>query len=224
MVPLLVLLLLSSALAFDDLDYDDDDLRNTTTTTLTSTSTTISTTTNQPTERSAEPDITDLRQSFSELEKENEKLEDERKCLCDVILSRAFSILLDKLHDAENEVVRLVDEKKEEEEKKKKMNREKEKKKRNREEEKKKRNREELTVEEEKIFRIDDKDFDWFEALETTTTPLPTSPTTTTTSLPTSTSTKVTSTKSSGTTSATTTTDGQVRIFNALSRTEKNAL
>jgi hypothetical protein len=166
MVPLLVLLLLSSALAFDDLDYDDDDLRNTTTTTLTSTSTTISTTTNQPTERSAEPDITDLRQSFSELEKENEKLEDDRKCLCDVILSRAFSILLDKLHDAENEVVRLVDEKKEEEEKKKKMNRE---------EEKKKRNREELTVEEEKIFRIDDKDFDWFEALETTTTPLPTS-------------------------------------------------
>ena len=216
MVPLLVLLLLSSALAFDDLDYDDDDLRNTTTTTLTSTSTTISTTTNQPTERSAEPDITDLRQSFSELEKENEKLEDERKCLCDVILSRAFSILLDKLHDAENEVVRLVDEKKEEEEKKKKMNREKE---------KKKRNREELTVEEEKIFRIDDKDFDWFEALETTTTPLPTSPTTTTTSLPTSTSTTVTSTKSSGTTSATTTTViGQVRIFNALSRTEKNAL
>jgi len=215
MVPLLVLLLLSSALAFDDLDYDDDDLRNTTTTTLTSTSTTISTTTNQPTERSAEPDITDLRQSFSELEKENEKLEDERKCLCDVILSRAFSILLDKLHDAENEVVRLVDEKKEEEEKKK----------RNREEEKKKRNREELTVEEEKIFRIDDKDFDWFEALETTTTPLPTSPTTTTTSLPTSTSTTVTSTKSSGTTSATTTTViGQVRIFNALSRTEKNAL
>lgn len=213
MVPLLVLLLLSSALAFDDLDYDDDDLRNTTTTTLTSTSTTISTTTNQPTERSAEPDITDLRQSFSELEKENEKLEDERKCLCDVILSRAFSILLDKLHDAENEVVRLVDEKKEEEEKKKKMNRE---------EEKKKRNREELTVEEEKIFRIDDKDFDWFEALETTTTPLPTSPTTTTTSLPTIT---VTSTKSSGTTSATTTTViGQVRIFNALSRTEKNAL
>jgi len=212
MVPLLVLLLLSSALAFDDLDYDDDDLRNTTTTTLTSTSTTISTTTNQPTERSAEPDITDLRQSFSELEKENEKLEDERKCLCDVILSRAFSILLDKLHDAENEVVRLVDEKKEEEEKKKKMNREKE---------KKKRNREELTVEEEKIFRIDDKDFDWFEALETTTTPLPTSPTTTTTSLPTSTSTKVTSTKSSGTTSANI---GQVRIFNALSRTEKNAL
>lgn len=206
MVPLLVLLLLSSALAFDDLDYDDDDLRNTTTTTLTSTSTTISTTTNQPTERSAEPDITDLRQSFSELEKENEKLEDDRKCLCDVILSRAFSILLDKLHDAENEVVRLVDEKKEEEEKK-------------------KRNREELTVEEEKIFRIDDKDFDWFEALETTTTPLPTSPTTTTTSLPTSTSTTVTSTKSSGTTSATTTTDiGQVRIFNALSRTEKNAL
>jgi len=216
MVPLLVLLLLSSALAFDDLDYDDDDLRNTTTTTLTSTSTTISTTTNQPTERSAEPDITDLRQSFSELEKENEKLEDNRKCLCDVILSRAFSILLDKLHDAENEVVRLVDEKKEEEEKKKKMNRE---------EEKKKRNREELTVEEEKIFRIDDKDFDWFEALETTTTPLPTSPTTTTTSLPTSTSTTVTSTKSSGTTSATTTTViGQVRIFNALSRTEKNAL
>jgi|688.fasta_scaffold09432_19 hypothetical protein len=216
MVPLLVLLLLSSALAFDDLDYDDDDLRNTTTTTLTSTSTTISTTTNQPTERSAEPDITDLRQSFSELEKENEKLEDDRKCLCDVILSRAFSILLDKLHDAENEVVRLVDEKKEEEEKKKKMNRE---------EEKKKRNREELTVEEEKIFRIDDKDFDWFEALETTTTPLPTSPTTTTTSLPTSTSTTVTSTKSSGTTSATTTTViGQVRIFNALSRTEKNAL
>jgi hypothetical protein len=216
MVPLLVLLLLSSALAFDDLDYDDDDLRNTTTTTLTSTSTTISTTTNQPTERSAEPDITDLRQSFSELEKENEKLEDDRKCLCDVILSRAFSILLDKLHDAENEVVRLVDEKKEEEEKKKKMNREKE---------KKKRNREELTVEEEKIFRIDDKDFDWFEALETTTTPLPTSPTTTTTSLPTSTSTTVTSTKSSGTTSATTTTViGQVRIFNALSRTEKNAL
>jgi hypothetical protein len=216
MAPLLVLLLLSSALAFDDLDYDDDDLRNTTTTTLTSTSTTISTTTNQPTERSAEPDITDLRQSFSELEKENEKLEDDRKCLCDVILSRAFSILLDKLHDAENEVVRLVDEKKEEEEKKKKMNRE---------EEKKKRNREELTVEEEKIFRIDDKDFDWFEALETTTTPLPTSPTTTTTSLPTSTSTTVTSTKSSGTTSATTTTDiGQVRIFNALSRTEKNAL
>ena len=216
MVPLLVLLLLSSALAFDDLDYDDDDLRNTTTTTLTSTSTTISTTTNQPTERSAEPDITDLRQSFSELEKENEKLEDNRKCLCDVILSRAFSILLDKLHDAENEVVRLVDEKKEEEEKKKKMNREKE---------KKKRNREELTVEEEKIFRIDDKDFDWFEALETTTTPLPTSPTTTTTSLPTSTSTTVTSTKSSGTTSATTTTViGQVRIFNALSRTEKNAL
>jgi len=215
MVPLLVLLLLSSALAFDDLDYDDDDLRNTTTTTLTSTSTTISTTTNQPTERSAEPDITDLRQSFSELEKENEKLEDERKCLCDVILSRAFSILLDKLHDAENEVVRLVDEKKEEEEKKK----------RNREEEKKKRNREELTVEEEKIFRIDDEDFDWFEALETTTTPLPTSPTTTTTSLPTSTSTTVTSTKSSGTTSATTTTViGQVRIFNALSRTEKNAL
>ena len=215
MVPLLVLLLLSSALAFDDLDYDDDDLRNTTTTTLTSTSTTISTTTNQPTERSAEPDITDLRQSFSELEKENEKLEDDRKCLCDVILSRAFSILLDKLHDAENEVVRLVDEKKEEEEKKK----------RNREEEKKKRNREELTVEEEKIFRIDDKDFDWFEALETTTTPLPTSPTTTTTSLPTSTSTTVTSTKSSGTTSATTTTViGQVRIFNALSRTEKNAL
>ena len=215
MVPLLVLLLLSSALAFDDLDYDDDDLRNTTTTTLTSTSTTISTTTNQPTERSAEPDITDLRQSFSELEKENEKLEDERKCLCDVILSRAFSILLDKLHDAENEVVRLVDEKKEKEEKKK----------RNREEEKKKRNREELTVEEEKIFRIDDKDFDWFEALETTTTPLPTSPTTTTTSLPTSTSTTVTSTKSSGTTSATTTTViGQVRIFNALSRTEKNAL
>ena len=215
MVPLLVLLLLSSALAFDDLDYDDDDLRNTTTTTLTSTSTTISTTTNQPTERSAEPDITDLRQSFSELEKENEKLEDNRKCLCDVILSRAFSILLDKLHDAENEVVRLVDEKKEEEEKKK----------RNREEEKKKRNREELTVEEEKIFRIDDKDFDWFEALETTTTPLPTSPTTTTTSLPTSTSTTVTSTKSSGTTSATTTTViGQVRIFNALSRTEKNAL
>lgn len=213
MVPLLVLLLLSSALAFDDLDYDDDDLRNTTTTTLTSTSTTISTTTNQPTERSAEPDITDLRQSFSELEKENEKLEDDRKCLCDVILSRAFSILLDKLHDAENEVVRLVDEKKEEEEKKKKMNRE---------EEKKKRNREELTVEEEKIFRIDDKDFDWFEALETTTTPLPT---TTTTSLPTSTSTTVTSTKSSGTTSATTTTViGQVRIFNALSRTEKNAL
>ena len=209
MVPLLVLLLLSSALAFDDLDYDDDDLRNTTTTTLTSTSTTISTTTNQPTERSAEPDITDLRQSFSELEKENEKLEDERKCLCDVILSRAFSILLDKLHDAENEVVRLVDEKKEEEEKKK----------RNREE-KKKRNREE-----QKIFRIDDEDFDWFEALETTTTPLPTSPTTTTTSLPTSTSTTVTSTKSSGTTSATTTTDiGQVRIFNALSRTEKNAL
>lgn len=207
MVLLLVLLLLSSALAFDDLDYDDDDLRNTTTTTLTSTSTTISTTTNQPTERSAEPDITDLRQSFSELEKENEKLEDDRKCLCDVILSRAFSILLDKLHDAENEVVRLVDEKKEEEEKKKKMNRE---------EEKKKRNREELTVEEEKIFRIDDKDFDWFEALETTTTPLPTSPTTTTTSLPTSTSTTVTSTKSSGT--------GQVRIFNALSRTEKNAL
>lgn len=206
MVPLLVLLLLSSALAFDDLDYDDDDLRNTTTTTLTSTSTTISTTTNQPTERSAEPDITDLRQSFSELEKENEKLEDDRKCLCDVILSRAFSILLDKLHDAENEVVRLVDEKKEEEEKK-------------------KRNREELTVEEEKIFRIDDKDFDWFEALETTTTPLPTSPTTTTTSLPTSTSTTVTSTKSSGTTSATTTTViGQVRIFNALSRTEKNAL
>jgi len=216
MVPLLVLLLLSSALAFDDLDYDDDDLRNTTTTTLTSTSTTISTTTNQPTERSAEPDITDLRQSFSELEKENEKLEDNRKCLCDVILSRAFSILLDKLHDAENEVVRLVDEKKEEEEKKKKMNRE---------EEKKKRNREELTVEEEKIFRIDDEDFDWFEALETTTTPLPTSPTTTTTSLPTSTSTTVTSTKSSGTTSATTTTViGQVRIFNALSRTEKNAL
>lgn len=216
MVPLLVLLLLSSALAFDDLDYDDDDLRNTTTTTLTSTSTTISTTTNQPTERSAEPDITDLRQSFSELEKENEKLEDDRKCLCDVILSRAFSILLDKLHDAENEVVRLVDEKKEEEEKKKKMNREKE---------KKKRNREELTVEEEKIFRIDDKDFDWFEALETTTTPLPTSTTTTTTSLPTSTSTTVTSTKSSGTTSATTTTViGQVRIFNALSRTEKNAL
>jgi hypothetical protein len=215
MVPLLVLLLLSSALAFDDLDYDDDDLRNTTTTTLTSTSTTISTTTNQPTERSAEPDITDLRQSFSELEKENEKLEDERKCLCDVILSRAFSILLDKLHDAENEVVRLVDEKKEEEEKKK----------RNREEEKKKRNREELTVEEEKIFRIDDEDFDWFEALETTTTPLPTSTTTTTTSLPTSTSTTVTSTKSSGTTSATTTTViGQVRIFNALSRTEKNAL
>lgn len=214
MVPLLVLLLLSSALAFDDLDYDDDDLRNTTTTTLTSTSTTISTTTNQPTERSAEPDITDLRQSFSELEKENEKLEDDRKCLCDVILSRAFSILLDKLHDAENEVVRLVDEKKEEEEKK-----------MNREEEKKKRNREELTVEEEKIFRIDDKDFDWFEALETTTTPLPTSPTTTTTSLPTSTSTTVTSTKSSGTTSATTTTViGQVRIFNALSRTEKNAL
>ena len=214
MVPL-VLLLLSSALAFDDLDYDDDDLRNTTTTTLTSTSTTISTTTNQPTERSAEPDITDLRQSFSELEKENEKLEDERKCLCDVILSRAFSILLDKLHDAENEVVRLVDEKKEEEEKKK----------RNREEEKKKRHREELTVEEEKIFRIDDEDFDWFEALETTTTPLPTSPTTTTTSLPTSTSTTVTSTKSSGTTSATTTTViGQVRIFNALSRTEKNAL
>ncbi len=210
MVPLLVLLLLSSALAFDDLDYDDDDLRNTTTTTLTSTSTTISTTTNQPTERSAEPDITDLRQSFSELEKENEKLEDERKCLCDVILSRAFSILLDKLHDAENEVVRLVDEKKEEEEKKK----------RNREEEKKKRNREE-----QKIFRIDDEDFDWFEALETTTTPLPTSPTTTTTSLPTSTSTTVTSTKSSGTTSATTTTViGQVRIFNALSRTEKNAL
>lgn len=206
MVPLLVLLLLSSALAFDDLDYDDDDLRNTTTTTLTSTSTTISTTTNQPTERSAEPDITDLRQSFSELEKENEKLEDDRKCLCDVILSRAFSILLDKLHDAENEVVRLVDEKKEEEEKK-------------------KRNREELTVEEEKIFRIDDEDFDWFEALETTTTPLPTSPTTTTTSLPTSTSTTVTSTKSSGTTSATTTTViGQVRIFNALSRTEKNAL
>lgn len=202
MVPLLVLLLLSSALAFDDLDYDDDDLRNTTTTTLTSTSTTISTTTNQPTERSAEPDITDLRQSFSELEKENEKLEDDRKCLCDVILSRAFSILLDKLHDAENEVVRLVDEKKEEEEKK-------------------KRNREELTVEEEKIFRIDDKDFDWFEALETTTTPLPTSPTTTTTSLPTSTSTTVTSTKSSGTTSANI---GQVRIFNALSRTEKNAL
>jgi hypothetical protein len=216
MVPLLVLLLLSSALAFDDLDYDDDDLRNTTTTTLTSTSTTISTTTNQPTERSAEPDITDLRQSFSELEKENEKLEDDRKCLCDVILSRAFSILLDKLHDAENEVVRLVDEKKEEEEKKKKMNREKE---------KKKRNREELTVEEEKIFRIDDEDFDWFEALETTTTPLPTSTTTTTTSLPTSTSTTVTSTKSSGTTSATTTTViGQVRIFNALSRTEKNAL
>jgi hypothetical protein len=215
MVPLLVLLLLSSALAFDDLDYDDDDLRNTTTTTLTSTSTTISTTTNQPTERSAEPDITDLRQSFSELEKENEKLEDDRKCLCDVILSRAFSILLDKLHDAENEVVRLVDEKKEEEEKKK----------RNREEEKKKRNREELTVEEEKIFRIDDEDFDWFEALETTTTPLPTSTTTTTTSLPTSTSTTVTSTKSSGTTSATTTTViGQVRIFNALSRTEKNAL
>jgi hypothetical protein len=214
MVPL-VLLLLSSALAFDDLDYDDDDLRNTTTTTLTSTSTTISTTTNQPTERSAEPDITDLRQSFSELEKENEKLEDDRKCLCDVILSRAFSILLDKLHDAENEVVRLVDEKKEEEEKKK----------MNREEEKKKRNREELTVEEEKIFRIDDEDFDWFEALETTTTPLPTSPTTTTTSLPTSTSTTVTSTKSSGTTSATTTTViGQVRIFNALSRTEKNAL
>jgi len=210
MVPLLVLLLLSSALAFDDLDYDDDDLRNTTTTTLTSTSTTISTTTNQPTERSAEPDITDLRQSFSELEKENEKLEDNRKCLCDVILSRAFSILLDKLHDAENEVVRLVDEKKEEEEKKK----------RNREEEKKKRNREELTVEEEKIFRIDDEDFDWFEALETTTTPLPTSTTTTTTSLPTS-----TSTKSSGTTSATTkTVIGQVRIFNALSRTEKNAL
>jgi len=210
MVPLLVLLLLSSALAFDDLDYDDDDLRNTTTTTLTSTSTTISTTTNQPTERSAEPDITDLRQSFSELEKENEKLEDERKCLCDVILSRAFSILLDKLHDAENEVVRLVDEKKEEEEKKK----------RNREEEKKKRNREE-----QKIIRIDDEDFDWFEALETTTTPLPTSPTTTTTSLPTSTSTTVTSTKSSGTTSATTTTViGQVRIFNALSRTEKNAL
>ena len=206
MVPLLVLLLLSSALAFDDLDYDDDDLRNTTTTTLTSTSTTISTTTNQPTERSAEPDITDLRQSFSELEKENEKLEDNRKCLCDVILSRAFSILLDKLHDAENEVVRLVDEKKEKEEKK-------------------KRNREELTVEEEKIFRIDDEDFDWFEALETTTTPLPTSPTTTTTSLPTSTSTTVTSTKSSGTTSATTTTViGQVRIFNALSRTEKNAL
>lgn len=201
MVPLLVLLLLSSALAFDDLDYDDDDLRNTTTTTLTSTSTTISTTTNQPTERSAEPDITDLRQSFSELEKENEKLEDERKCLCDVILSRAFSILLDKLHDAENEVVRLVDEKKEEEEKK-------------------KRNREE-----QKIFRIDDEDFDWFEALETTTTPLPTSTTTTTTSLPTSTSTTVTSTKSSGTTSATTTTViGQVRIFNALSRTEKNAL
>ena len=201
MVPLLVLLLLSSALAFDDLDYDDDDLRNTTTTTLTSTSTTISTTTNQPTERSAEPDITDLRQSFSELEKENEKLEDNRKCLCDVILSRAFSILLDKLHDAENEVVRLVDEKKEEEEKK-------------------KRNREE-----QKIFRIDDEDFDWFEALETTTTPLPTSPTTTTTSLPTSTSTTVTSTKSSGTTSATTTTViGQVRIFNALSRTEKNAL
>ena len=201
MVPLLVLLLLSSALAFDDLDYDDDDLRNTTTTTLTSTSTTISTTTNQPTERSAEPDITDLRQSFSELEKENEKLEDDRKCLCDVILSRAFSILLDKLHDAENEVVRLVDEKKEEEEKK-------------------KRNREE-----QKIFRIDDEDFDWFEALETTTTPLPTSPTTTTTSLPTSTSTTVTSTKSSGTTSATTTTViGQVRIFNALSRTEKNAL
>ncbi len=214
MVPLLVLLLLSSALAFDDLDYDDDDLRNTTTTTLTSTSTTISTTTNQPTERSAEPDLTDLRQSFSELEKENEKLEDNRKCLCDVILSRAFSILLDKLHDAENEVVRLVDEKKEEEEKKK----------RNREEEKKKRNREELTVEEEKIFRIDDKDFDWFDALETTTTPLPTSPTTTT-SLPTSTSTTVTSTKSSGTTSATTkTVIGQVRIFNALSRTEKNAL
>ena len=210
MVPLLVLLLLSSALAFDDLDYDDDDLRNTTTTTLTSTSTTISTTTNQPTERSAEPDITDLRQSFSELEKENEKLEDNRKCLCDVILSRAFSILLDKLHDAENEVVRLVDEKKEEEEKKKKMNREKE---------KKKRNREELTVEEEKIFRIDDEDFDWFEALETTTTPLPTSTTTTTTSLPTSTSTTVTSTKSSGTTVI-----GQVRIFNALSRTEKNAL
>jgi hypothetical protein len=210
MVPLLVLLLLSSALAFDDLDYDDDDLRNTTTTTLTSTSTTISTTTNQPTERSAEPDITDLRQSFSELEKENEKLEDDRKCLCDVILSRAFSILLDKLHDAENEVVRLVDEKKEEEEKKK----------RNREEEKKKRNREE-----QKIFRIDDEDFDWFEALETTTTPLPTSTTTTTTSLPTSTSTTVTSTKSSGTTSATTTTViGQVRIFNALSRTEKNAL
>ena len=210
MVPLLVLLLLSSALAFDDLDYDDDDLRNTTTTTLTSTSTTISTTTNQPTERSAEPDITDLRQSFSELEKENEKLEDERKCLCDVILSRAFSILLDKLHDAENEVVRLVDEKKEEEEKKK----------RNREEEKKKRNREE-----QKIFRIDDEDFDWFEALETTTTPLPTSTTTTTTSLPTSTSTTVTSTKSSGTTSATTTTViGQVRIFNALSSTEKNAL
>jgi hypothetical protein len=207
MVLLLVLLLLSSALAFDDLDYDDDDLRNTTTTTLTSTSTTISTTTNQPTERSAEPDITDLRQSFSELEKENEKLEDDRKCLCDVILSRAFSILLDKLHDAENEVVRLVDEKKEEEEKK-----------MNREEEKKKRNREELTVEEEKIFRIDDKDFDWFEALETTTTPLPT---TTTTSLPTSTSTTVTSTKSSGTTSANI---GQVRIFNALSRTEKNAL
>jgi hypothetical protein len=210
MVPLLVLLLLSSALAFDDLDYDDDDLRNTTTTTLTSTSTTISTTTNQPTERSAEPDLTDLRQSFSELEKENEKLEDNRKCLCDVILSRAFSILLDKLHDAENEVVRLVDEKKEEEEKKK----------RNREEEKKKRNREE-----QKIFRIDDEDFDWFEALETTTTPLPTSTTTTTTSLPTSTSTTVTSTKSSGTTSATTTTViGQVRIFNALSRTEKNAL
>jgi hypothetical protein len=213
MVPLLVLLLLSSALAFDDLDYDDDDLRNTTTTTLTSTSTTISTstTTNQPTERSAEPDLTDLRQSFSELEKENEKLEDNRKCLCDVILSRAFSILLDKLHDAENEVVRLVDEKKEEEEKK-----------MNREEEKKKRNREELTVEEEKIFRIDDKDFDWFEALETTTTPLPTSTTTTTTSLPTSTSTTVTSTKSSGTTSATTTTViGQVRIFNALPAQKK---
>jgi hypothetical protein len=207
MVPLLVLLLLSSALAFDDLDYDDDDLRNTTTTTLTSTSTTISTTTNQPTERSAEPDITDLRQSFSELEKENEKLEDDRKCLCDVILSRAFSILLDKLHDAENEVVRLVDEKKEEEEKKK----------RNREEEKKKRNREE-----QKIFRIDDEDFDWFEALETTTTPLPTSTTTTTTSLPTSTSTTVTSTKSSGTTSATTTTViGQVRIFNALPAQKK---
>ena len=203
MVPLLVLLLLSSALAFDDLDYDDDDLRNTTTTTLTSTSTTISTTTNQPTEGSAEPDITDLRQSFSELEKENEKLEDDRKCLCDVILSRAFSILLDKLHDAENEVVRLVDEKKEEEEKK-------------------KRNREELTVEEEKIFRIDDEDFDWFEALETTTTPLPTSTTTTTTSLPTSTSTTVTSTKSSGTTSATTTTViGQVRIFNALPAQKK---
>ncbi len=138
--------------------------------------------------------LSGLRTSYAELKDANENLPIEKKCLCDVILARAFSILLERLGEAEEEVKKISE---------------------ILENERDARRREDRAEYEanygEELFEITDSDFEWFENVDATSTQSP--PQSSTTQTVTTQSTNTARTTTASPTATTSSIFGQVKTF-----------